>query len=482
LDDAEFSLLDPAGAAAWAGARAAMAITTSVLLALVAALAGRLLGHGVGLTAGALLAGEPWLVAHGRILHLDGLVSLLSAICLLSALIFWQRGGRWPFLALCGAAAGLATLTRISASTMGPVLVLFAARAAWGLPAERRWRVLGHLAVIGGCALAVALAAWPALRGDPLWTLSHLWEFASEKTGEEQLLGQYFLGETVAIPGPLFYPVVLLLRLSPLVLAGLVLCVVPSSEFRVPRGRGANEGKGGPHPDPLAPREGDAAVSVSTPPAVLPTPAGRVSAPRGHVTPRFVRLGGARGAEQRSGHPSGPPELGTRNSELVWMLVGAAVVMLLVFSLVAKQRSQYAAVATPLLEIVAAAGFVRAGRRWLPGPAGGRPSGVSLPLLAGALGAAQLALCATVMPYYFSFYDPLLGGLAGAQRVILVGWGEELGPVADYLNHQPQTPERRLAAAIPRSVFDAMAPQLAIRMLPTKDVNRAHYLLTYVNA
>jgi hypothetical protein len=98
------------------------------------------------------------------------------------------------------------------------------------------------------------------------------------------------------------------------------------------------------------------------------------------------------------------------------------------------------------------------------------------------LGAVQLGLCATVAPYYFSFYNPLLGGLAGAQRVILVGWGEELGPVADWLNRQPRPDNGRLTVAVPRSVFDAMAPQLAIRMVATRDQNRAHYLLTYVNA
>lgn len=41
------------------------------------------------------------------------------------------------------------------------------------------------------------------------------------------------------------------------------------------------------------------------------------------------------------------------------------------------------------------------------------------------------------MPYYLSYYNPLLGGGAVAQRVLLVGWGEGVDQVGAYLRNRP---------------------------------------------
>src|SRR5207237_422939 len=82
--------------------------------------------------------------------------------------------------------------------------------------------------------------------------------------------------------------------------------------------------------------------------------------------------------------------------------------------------------------------------------------------------------------YYFGFYDPLLGGLPTARNLVLVGWGEELGPVAAYLNGQPNAAQLSIVA--PRSVYDAFGPQVAGNVVGYRALQQADYVLTYANA
>ncbi len=40
-------------------------------------------------------------------------------------------------------------------------------------------------------------------------------------------------------------------------------------------------------------------------------------------------------------------------------------------------------------------------------------------------------------PYYLSYYNPLLGGGAVAQRTLLIGWGEGMDQAGAWLREQP---------------------------------------------
>src|SRR5439155_1035903 len=77
-------------------------------------------------------------------------------------------------------------------------------------------------------------------------------------------------------------------------------------------------------------------------------------------------------------------------------------------TLAAKKQDRYVLPAVPLLAVAAAVGL----RETAVGL--GRPASRNLAL--GAVGLAQLALCAAQRPYYASFYSPLLGGTAAAAR------------------------------------------------------------------
>lgn len=49
----------------------------------------------------------------------------------------------------------------------------------------------------------------------------------------------------------------------------------------------------------------------------------------------------------------------------------------------------------------------------------------------------QLSQLAATYPYYFAYYNPLLGGTERAENIFWLGWGEGLEQVAEYLNEKP---------------------------------------------
>src|SRR5207237_5548168 len=82
-----------------------------------------------------------------------------------------------------------------------------------------------------------------------------------------------------------------------------------------------------------------------------------------------------------------------------WLLA-CALVVLVAMTVAAKKQDRYALPAVPLLAVAAAVGL-----RGAAAGAGWRPAARAAAL--GAVGLAQLALCAAQRPYYLSFYSPL---------------------------------------------------------------------------
>lgn len=167
-----------------------------------------------------LWAVSPYLVAHGRLLHLDGLLTTFVTLSLL-ALLAQPEG--WRSLALSGVFAGLALLTK------GPALILlpFAAVALWALGLQRGFGVFGaawwaiqRYAMWLGLALLVVVLLWPVLWVDPGWALGRYVAEIAGNGGRPNGDGQFFFGQAYADPGPLFYPFADLMRSTPALLLG----------------------------------------------------------------------------------------------------------------------------------------------------------------------------------------------------------------------------------------------------------------------
>jgi len=206
----------------------------ALLIVLSAFLVHRLWGTAAGLLAGLLLALEPFLVAHGRILRTDALLGELMLVAVLAALAFWaRRAGPWALVA-CILATGLALLTKTPALALlgavpaAAVAGLWAASAGSDTAGHRRSgrQLAGSLAMLAvwlAGSVAVAVAVWPAMWARPLRAIERMAVYTQEKGGSPMDAGGFFLGLPVPDPGPLYYAVALPLRLSPILLMGLAL-------------------------------------------------------------------------------------------------------------------------------------------------------------------------------------------------------------------------------------------------------------------
>jgi 4-amino-4-deoxy-L-arabinose transferase-like glycosyltransferase len=140
----------------------------------------------------------------------------------------------------------------------------------------------------------------------------------------------------------------------------------------------------------------------------------------------------------------------------------AEVLMLLIFvllyvagmSLGAHKRTRYLLPIFPLLDVIAAVGLVWLGqviaRRWFTGWPTRRMVGVGL----GALLLVQAVVVLPHHPYYYDFYNPMLGGGPVAVKLIRVGWGEGMDQVADFLNTHPDPEQLTVATRFGKYMVD----------------------------
>jgi 4-amino-4-deoxy-L-arabinose transferase-like glycosyltransferase len=225
--------LDPENAPAFrrlafflpAGRIAVTLITTGGLLAAYW-LTSRLSSRRVGLVALGLLAFDPFLVGHSGLLHTDALLAMFSLLALLAAFNGLRARQRAPWGALSGLFAGLALLTKTPALILFPFIPLLLVAHDGMAVIRGRCPPVQLLGTAAACLLfllvaaAVFLGLYPALWADPQGALEMLAGITGQHV-DTSLRATFFLGQTTYDPGPAFYPLVLLYRVSPVVLAGV---------------------------------------------------------------------------------------------------------------------------------------------------------------------------------------------------------------------------------------------------------------------
>jgi len=222
---------------AYIAARIASAFVTAASFTLFYLLGRRIFGATVALVAAVILLLEPFFLAYQRSITTDANQANFTWICLLALLLYARavlrdsRRGRFGWLILSGVFFGLAALSKVTAALTLPAIGMIVVWTAWQTRAQRGWlRAALDLLVWGGTVAVTALVVWPALRADPRGTFS-LWYagLSSEVAGHEQFL----LGQATQSPGILYYPVILLARLSPLLLigslAGISALIIPGA-------------------------------------------------------------------------------------------------------------------------------------------------------------------------------------------------------------------------------------------------------------
>jgi 4-amino-4-deoxy-L-arabinose transferase-like glycosyltransferase len=196
-------------------------------------------------------AADPFVIGYSRVLHVDALAGTFATLSLLAACVAWHHQRRTPMLILSGVCTGLAILSKSPALALLPAVGLIGLAAAWRPPTPERARYIvprppttDHsphpssvvrggtiyralmsvvpLLVWGAVVAVTVFALWPALWVGPLRAYDNLRVGVTVEGAEPHLLGNFFLGRADDAPGPLFYPVALVLRLTPWALLGLL--------------------------------------------------------------------------------------------------------------------------------------------------------------------------------------------------------------------------------------------------------------------
>lgn len=199
----------------YARARLGIVVVSILLLLAVWLLARLLVGEMAAAVGGLVLALDPFLIAHNRVLQLDGLEALAmlgSVLALLGAVR--RRPSATQLLVISGVLAGFAMLTRTLFAGFLAVVVLVVLRRD-GLGVRRRFLIWT------GVAAAVYLVLWPALWVDPVSALSRI---VSTNAGavDDAAASGFFLGQRVSPPGFVVYPVVALFRLTAFTLPAVI--------------------------------------------------------------------------------------------------------------------------------------------------------------------------------------------------------------------------------------------------------------------
>ncbi len=216
----------------WARVIVAVTVAGGVVLAYL--IGRRRLDERVARLLALFLALDPFFAGHAGLLHTDALQAIFVLLALL--LVLPVRAHRrsafgQPWLALGGAALALALagLTKMLGLLAAPGVSLALFLVAGGSWRRRAARV----AVLTGLTMLFLLVLYPPAWTDPGAAVQSLIAAVTYHEGIG-LRPVFFAGRTTTDPGPWFYPVVLLSRLTPPVLLGLV-CVRPGEGVRLKR-------------------------------------------------------------------------------------------------------------------------------------------------------------------------------------------------------------------------------------------------------
>ena len=209
--------------------RLPVAVLTSLAVVGIYLLARRLWGGRVALVGAVFLALDPFLVGLSAVLHVDALAASFMTLSLLALLIGVVEAGPFRWVALSGALAGLAVLTKSPAVFLVPFTALTLGVA---FLARREWRPGRALRLGGAFLLWLAVASltfcalYPAMWVSPLGTLRGIFGTASRHAGSS-VHPIFFWGRAIFDPGPFFYPVALAFRTSPVIWLGVLAALPP---------------------------------------------------------------------------------------------------------------------------------------------------------------------------------------------------------------------------------------------------------------
>lgn len=384
----------------------------------------RLLGALGALVATVLIAFDPFFLAHTRILHVDGLLSIFMYLAVV-AFLGYLRSGKLRDLIISGVAGGLTWLTKTPGIFIAAGIVLFALLAwARGIQ-DREWRKVLKgsyqfaLPVLmwGVVGVVTFFLLWPAMWVQPVEVLKQLARESLDYAVQGHTSPVVFNGTIFRdgiVPRSLwyYYPLTYLWRSSPIVVIGLVLATIAYFYKLAP-------------------------LNLSN---------------RGHV---FINL------------------------------VVFAVGFMIFMNFGSKRSDRYLLPIVPVLSVVAGLGWV-ALAGWVSKMIGSLRRNLYSGVFIGIPLVVHITFALAHAPYYLSFFNPLMGGVQKAPEILQIGWGEGLDQAARYLNAKPGAEHMTVASWYER-VFSEffvgrtinIEDQVRISKNEIEDILSADYIVIY---
>lgn len=412
---------DPARILAAGRTYMVLAITAVTMLSFMATI--RLVGILPALLGFLLLAFDPFFLSLSRLLHLDGLSSVLMLLCLLW-LLDYLFVSRKPLILLgSGAAAGLSWLTKSPAlfliSFCG-ILVLYPwikelkGRYGGRTLLKSLWEPSKIFLIWLLAGVFIFFILWPAMWANPWGTIQEVIAQALNYAVEGNQNVIFFDGQIYPSGEAAwyYYPVAFIWRSTPIVLGGLLLTLI---------------------------------VIIIKKPANIP------------------------GDQIR----------------FVLALTLYALSFTLLMSLAGQKYDRYILPSMLALILVAGMGwywFFHRLWQYLATNRSARQANILTVSLLGLLLVGLLWGAVSAYPYYYQYYNPLLGGLQGATKVMQVGLGEGLDQAARYLNTKPNSGQLRVISWYGDAPFAYFFKGRTINMpedATLADLQNADYIVTY---
>lgn len=377
--------------------RTIIVIIMVIALALAFLAAVRLLGLMPASFGFLLIAFDPFSIALSRLLHLDALLSALMLLSLLSFMNYLYRGRHFYDLVIAAVAAGLAWLTKSPSLFLLPffgLLILIEIGRTWWthhrLSLQGVWHHSWPLLAWIGIATVVFILLWPAMWVDPIGSVQKIFQEASNYAAEGHQAATFFNGEIFE--------------------AGI-------SDWRF-------------YPTNYLWR---------TTPVIL---LGLLLAAIALLFRRKLNFP----KEQFQG---------------VLILLIFAALYTLFMTAGAKKFDRYLLPVFAPLALVAATGWVvmiKNAARWITAKPNMHPFVLDnkrfmVAIVLAVLAIIQLAGMLGTSPYYFTYYNPLMGGNKKAPKVMMIGWGEGLDQAARYINAKPGANSLRVQSWYPIGPF-----------------------------
>ena len=409
-------------------------LLVSVWVVVVFWLGRRLFGGSIAFVAALLIALSPFHIALSRVIHHDALSTTFMTLSVLTAFIFWGQKAQRHWLVASGIFGGLAFMSKSPALVLLPFI---AATGLWFLFLDVKSKAqglrhdaqrgeptgsplphskLGFLpaasfpanfseqlisTIINGliwfAAFAVTVfAVWPAMWSVPQTAIETIFTYGNKYATGGHAKGNFFMGTISRDPGPFFYPVSWLYKTTPLGILGVVLGFIAWPFVALQRRR---------H-HPLS------------------------------------------NADQSEAEHDGLHMFYTYLPLILIFMIGYGILM----TVGEKKQERYLLPLYPWLNFIAAAGLVWITRLVLSLSALKSLVHRSERMLYAALIPAVIILVfntylvVSTFPYYFTYYNPMFGGIQGASRVLTIGWGEGLDLAADFFNRRSASTETRVAS------------------------------------